>query len=140
MLFFTLIFTINSHSITKEYSDGIDAWAKEDYVTALEKFTFAASQGNTDAQFNLGLFYEIGLGVTKDHLKAANWYKMSAIKGHTDSQIRLGTIYFIGKSGINQNLTEARRWMRLASTKGSKEAKLLIAIINFKLAINNLFI
>lgn len=42
----------------------------------------AAEQGNTDAQMELGSYYELGYGRPRDHVKALAWYWVAASKGH----------------------------------------------------------
>jgi hypothetical protein len=41
------------------------------------------------AQKNLGLFYETGLGLTKDILQASEWYRKAAEQGNIDAQNHL---------------------------------------------------
>jgi hypothetical protein len=43
---------------------------KSDYATALKHFRPLAKQGHADAQWELGLMYKNGLGVTKDPKEA----------------------------------------------------------------------
>ena len=49
-----------------------------DQSTDLEKLIQQASQGNADAQFNLGVMYDIGQGVPQDDAEAAKWYRLAA--------------------------------------------------------------
>ena len=62
----------------------------------------AAENGNVNAQFNLGLFYEHGKGVTKNISQAINWYRIAGEQGDALSLYNLGTLYYKG-SGIEQN-------------------------------------
>ena len=41
-------------------AEGIAAYERGDYETALQEFQPLAEQGNADAQFNLGLMYDDG--------------------------------------------------------------------------------
>jgi len=43
--------------------EGVEAWERGDYKSAVERWRGPAVQGNPDAQFNLGQAYKLGLGV-----------------------------------------------------------------------------
>ena len=45
----------------------------------------AAELGNTEAEYNLGVFFEQGVYVKKDIEKAVYWYRKAAKKGHKDA-------------------------------------------------------
>ena len=66
------------------YYTGIDSMPK-DYHKAVEYFTKAAELGDFEAQYNLGVCYEEGLGVPKDLNKAINWYKPAAEQGDEEA-------------------------------------------------------
>jgi TPR repeat protein len=67
--------------------DGVE----EDKAEALRYFQLAAEQGDADAQFNLGLMYELGEGVAQNQAEAARLYRLASDQGHCDSQVNLGT-------------------------------------------------
>ena len=50
-------------------------------VIAVRLFRQSAEQGDTAAQFNLGLIYDLGRGVPQDKAEAARWYRMVAEQG-----------------------------------------------------------
>ena len=52
-----------------EFEDGMAAYEKNNYKTALIKFRKAAAQGFTQAQTSLGFMYAIGQGVAQDSQK-----------------------------------------------------------------------
>ena len=43
-------------------------------VSLLLRYRLSAAEGNTDAQYNLGLCYRNGKGVQRDMVQAAKWY------------------------------------------------------------------
>ena len=45
-------------------------------------FRKAADRGLVDAQFNLGVIYDAGEGVTQDYAEAAKWYRRFAEPFH----------------------------------------------------------
>ncbi len=50
-------------------------------VKAVEWWRKSAVQGDADAQYKLGMYYESGIGVEKDMSEALNWYNKSANQG-----------------------------------------------------------
>ena len=100
-----------------DFEDGVAAHKKKDFVTALKKFKSAAAQGNSDAQFNLGVMYDIGQGVTQDYAEAVRWWKLAAAQGDATAQYNLGLMYGEGK-GVVQDYTRAHMWFNLAAVTG----------------------
>jgi len=64
-----LVFSSTEFSATEGWSAnfqrGLDAADRGDFLTALREWTPIAEQGHTNAQFNLGLMYDLGRGVPK---------------------------------------------------------------------------
>jgi uncharacterized protein len=63
-----------------ELEDGVAAYEKGDYATALRLLRPLADQGDAGAQYNLGLIYANGQGVPQDYAAAVNWYRKGASK------------------------------------------------------------
>lgn len=72
---------------------GEEAYKNGNYEVALKEFTDAASKGDMNAQFNLGLMYEHGHGVDQSDLKAGEWYQMAADNGHPEAPMALQLLY-----------------------------------------------
>ncbi|NCX22776.1 MAG: sel1 repeat family protein, partial [Betaproteobacteria bacterium] len=87
---FTLI--VNA-ALAGDLEDGLAAYIRKDYATALAKFRSAAQQGVADAQYNLGVMYEKGRGVAQDYGEAVRWYQMAAQQGYKEAQYNLGVMY-----------------------------------------------
>ncbi|EMJ3296474.1 sel1 repeat family protein, partial [Acinetobacter baumannii] len=68
-----------------------------------------ATQGNAKAQYNLGLMYDKGQGVTQSYAKAAEWYSKAADQGLADAQFNLGQMYRKGQ-GVAQSYAKAAEW------------------------------
>ena len=79
---------------------------KQDYKEAFEWFRKAAEQGNTKAQFNLGLMYYKGQGVKQDYTEAAKWYRKAAAQGYAAAQSNLVNMYKCSSSSLS-SLTPA---------------------------------
>ena len=61
--------------------DANAAIKRRDYATAVRLIRPLAEQGNANAQYNLGTFYDNGLGVPQDKVRAYMWFSLSAAQG-----------------------------------------------------------
>ena len=75
-----------------------------------------------ETQYEIGLKYYNGEGVTQDFRKAAKCFRLAADKGFPDAQNRLGTMYQYGR-GVHRLPTEAVKWYRLAADQGNADAQ-----------------
>lgn len=60
---------------------GTAAYLAGDYAAALRLFRIAAGTGDATAEYDLGLLYSLGLGVTQDEAAAAAWFSKAAADG-----------------------------------------------------------
>jgi len=91
-------------------------------VKALPLYLQLAEQKNADAQFQLGLIYANGQGVTKDDKQAADWFGKAAQQGHMEAQTKLGFMYATGK-GVVRNYSLAVYWCYKAAEQGDVAAQ-----------------
>ena len=96
--------------------DAVAAYQKGDYATALRLLRPLAAQGDAAAQYNLGLMYDEGRGVTRDDAQAVNWYRKAADQGDANAQNNLGFMYAEGR-GVAQDYTQSADWFRKATEK-----------------------
>src|SRR5438132_944176 len=96
--------------------DARAAYFRGDYATALRLFRPLADQGNTVAQFNLGVMYKDGTGVPQDYLEAVKWERLAADQGYADAQSNLGNMYYQGQ-GVPQDYVQAHKWYNLAASR-----------------------
>ena len=61
--------------------DANAAIKRRDYATAVRLIRPLAEQGNANAQYDLGTFYDNGLGVPQDKVRAYMWFSLSAAQG-----------------------------------------------------------
>ena len=95
---------------------------KQDYRQATAWFRRAASHGNAEAEYELGVRYEQNEGVDAPSMSMAiASYLKAATAGYAPAQCRLGQIYLYGQ-GVNQNLREARRWFEAAAADDAMAA------------------
>lgn len=76
-----------------------------------------ALQGNTQAQYQLGMKYLKGQDLPQDFKQAICWFFKAASRGHKEAQYRLGTLYQEGK-GASKSDTLAAIWFRKAAEQG----------------------
>ena len=105
-----------------DFKAGVDAYHRGDYATALREWQPLAEQGNAFAQYNLGLLYANGQGVTKDDAKARQWYEKAATQGHADAQVNLGILLVYARGGP-QDYKMAVYWLRLSANQGNDLAQ-----------------
>jgi TPR repeat protein len=97
--------------------EGLAAYKKKDYATALHVFKPLAIQGDAGAQFILGVMFEFGRGVPQNDKEAVKWLRLGADQGNANAQANLGTMYAEGQ-GVPQDYKEAVKWFRLAAGQG----------------------
>lgn len=77
--------------------------AQKDQKDAVTWYRKAAEQGHTEAQYQLGLKYYEGKGVTRDYKETHRWFLLAAEKRHVEACARLAFNYLKGQ-GVEQNL------------------------------------
>ena len=93
----------------------------EKYAEALKKLRPLAKDGDTIAQYQLGLCYYNGWGVKQNQETASSWFKKSAVGGHVPAMFAMGFVYEEGK-GVVVNSEEAVKWYRMAAAKGHADS------------------
>ncbi len=81
-----------------------------------------ATEGDAEAQRNLGNMYRTGRGVPEDAAEAVRWYRLAADQGYAEAQRNLGNMYRSGE-GVPEDAAEAVRWYRLAAEQGEARAQ-----------------
>jgi|OM-RGC.v1.000325242 TPR repeat protein len=99
-----------------------------DFQQAANWFRESAIQGVPNAQYNLGVLYERGLGLPQDDTRALLWYHSAAEQGHPLAQYNLGVLYSAGR-GIPLSYTESARWFRRAAERGVPAAAYNLAVL-----------
>jgi TPR repeat protein len=106
--------------------DVVDAcYAKivvEDYKSAFPLCKQAASQGKANAQFNLGLMYNIGGDTALNFKQAVYWYTKAAEQGFVNAQHNLGFMHAHGRGTPKDNVM-AYVWWNIAAAQGDKSAE-----------------
>lgn len=102
--------------------EGIAAYNKDDYATALREFQPLAARGVSGAQQRLAWMYASGSGVPRNMAKAFELYRRAAEQGNLKAQTALGYLYAGGEEGVEQNPKEAVLWWLQAAIKGDADA------------------
>lgn len=76
-----------------------------------------ANNGDLEAQFALGLLYELGLDRPADFRQAFFWWKKAADAGDTRSMAKVAESYALGR-GVDRNDELAAQWSEKAQVKG----------------------
>ena len=106
----------------QDFQKGSDAAQKGDFATALQEWRPLAEQGISSAQYNLGLMYVNGNGVTQDYKEAVKWFRLAGGQGYISAHYSLGLMHERGQ-GVMQDYEEAVKWYRLAAEKGDASAQ-----------------
>ncbi len=64
------------------FDEGLAAYDRGDYATALREWRPLGEQGNAAAQFFLGFMYDRGRGVSQDYVQAHLWYNLAAARSN----------------------------------------------------------
>ncbi len=89
----------------------------------------AALSGNPAAEYEIGVRYAEGRGVTANAEEAIRWFQRAADHGVAPAQYRLGSIYEKGQ-GVKKDLEAARRLYTAAADKGSGKAMHNLAVLH----------
>ena len=87
VLLLTLL--VGNPAVSADFKKGVIAYQSGDYATALREWEPLAKQGDSRAQFNLGLMYGKGRGVLRDYKTAVKWYRLAAEQGYASAQSNL---------------------------------------------------
>lgn len=86
--------------------DADKAVRRHDYATALRLIRPLAEKGDASAQYDLGVFYDNGLGVPQDHVQALMWFNLAAAQGK-DGAAALRDL--IARRMTSEQIAEARK-------------------------------
>jgi TPR repeat protein len=98
------------------------AYARGDFVGAVNLLTPLALRGDANAQAFLGFMYENGFGAPQAYDAAADLYIQAAIRGNPFAQSMLGLMYDKGH-GVPQDFILAYKWLNLAAAHAQKRER-----------------
>lgn len=109
-----------------DVKDGVDAWSRGDYATAVREWQGPAEAGDADALFNLAQAYRLGRGVPADEARAESYYARAAAKGHVQAADTYGLMLF--QSGRREM---ALPYVEDAARRGDPRSQYLLGIAYF---------
>jgi TPR repeat protein len=115
-LAFLMLFS-SGVAVAADFNKGLEAAQSGDFQTALAEWTPLAEQGDSDAQYNLGVMYDNGYGVPENDKTAVKWYTKAAEQGDAKAQYNLGVMYDKGY-GVPENDKTAVKWYTKAAEQG----------------------
>jgi TPR repeat protein len=98
------------------------AYARGDYVQAVNILSPLAFHGNASAQALLGFMFEQGYGAPQVYAAAADLYLEASQRGNPFGQAMLGLMYDKGH-GVPQDFILAYKWLNLAAARASKHER-----------------
>jgi len=114
------------------FAAGVAAYHAEDYTKAYEAWLPLAKDGDSAAEYNLGILYQYGLGVKQDVSEAVKWYMQSAEAGFGDASMHLGDLYANGFFGEPDDAS-AVIWYEKAQQQGQIAAETKLAAARARL-------
>jgi TPR repeat protein len=105
-------FAATSGSVIGMYNLACLFESVQKYKQSMQWLEKAAARGFVPAIYNLGVYYEHGLGVDQSYSKAQRYYETAAAEGDLDATYNLGGLYFRA-----QNYTDARIWFEKAANQ-----------------------
>ena len=106
------------------FEAGLSAFRSGDTSAALSHWQVAASMGNENASFNLGLLYAKGQGVKQDWETAHALFIEASRLNHNLATFSLAIMYLKGQ-GVQPNLTTAYLWANLAANRNHETSRKL---------------
>lgn len=87
-----------------------------------QQYRIRAERGDFRAQYELGVHFFEGKGVSQDYNESERWYRKSADQGYAPAQCALGFMFEQGV-GVSKDYAEALRWYRKAADRGDADAE-----------------
>ncbi|KAI3351763.1 hypothetical protein L3Q82_020597, partial [Scortum barcoo] len=110
---------------------GLENAKSENYEEAFTCFLAAAQQGYSKAQFNTGVCYEKGRGVSKDKEKAMSYYWQAALGGHRQAQYRYAKLLLTSRGHQSlEELNTAISLLEQAAAAGLTKAQVCLASVH----------
>lgn len=101
----------------QDFDEGLAAYERGDYATALQVWRPLAEQCSAAAQYRLGVMYAYGIVVDKDYKKARAWYEKAARQGDPRAAYELGLMYELGR-GVIEDRHQAAYWFQQGALAG----------------------
>ena len=94
----------------------------EEIDARIEEYRILAVLGDANSQYNVGLSYYNGVGVSVDKVEGVKWYRLAAEQGHATAQCNMGDAYYNG-NGVSVDKVESVKWYKLAAAQDDADAQ-----------------
>jgi len=88
-----------------------------------------AEHGDAEAQYNLAVMYDMGVGAPKNYTESGKWYAKAAGQGIAEAQFQLGVRYYEHAKQAKDNYVKAFSWFYKAGLQGMAEAQYNVALM-----------
>lgn len=113
---------VNGNAIVEgEESTENELKVQHDYMGECVKYMQSAEKGHAEAQYNMGMYHELGLGGKVDLLRAFDYFKRAAEQGGIDACYKVGVYYMVG-DGVDYDEGLAFEWLKKAADAGHTDA------------------
>lgn len=106
-----------------EFQLGVQHMTGERFAHAATHFKLGTGHRHAGSTFNLGLCYELGLGVERSATKALECYSRAAAMGHPKAMYNVGVFHGQGRGGLSKNRRLAREYFVAAARLGQVDAR-----------------
>jgi TPR repeat protein len=155
-ILFAALMAAAAHAGPGNYNQAMEAYYKDDFVTAARLLHVLAERGNINAQRELGRMYAKGEGAPKDEAEAKRLFKLAseqedalksyntgdfakalqvfrplAEKGQALAEYILGLAY-TNAQGVSENYPEGLKWLQKAGEQGEAKAQFAVGVAYFK--------
>ena len=107
-----------SGNVKDQFQRAFDLYDQQRYAEAFKLYQYLADQDHPEAQFKLGLMYELGQGVVQGYTQAVYWYLKAAEQGNSNARYNLALKYLAGQ-GVTKDATKAAYWFGKAAEQSS---------------------
>jgi hypothetical protein len=102
---------------------------KDSVDNELDEIRRLADQGDSSAQFQLGLHFGKPDAKTTNHLEAVKWYRMAAKGGHAEAHGKIAFRYALGGYGLPEDSRKATDWYRRGAELGDAFSQTSLAVL-----------
>ncbi|MFV0321489.1 MAG: tetratricopeptide repeat protein [Alphaproteobacteria bacterium] len=104
------------------------ALVKKGNKSGVKTMQSLADGGYAPAQYNMGVMYLTGNGVSKNQSQGVKYLRKAADRGHTKAASTIGAMYLQGQ-GVTRNAGQARRYLTKAAQKGDAQSMLYLSLM-----------
>lgn len=112
-----------------EFQLGLQHVEAEQFSIAASHFKLGTSHHHVGATFNLGICYELGLGVERNLKMALECYRVASAMGHAKAMYNVGIFHVHGLGGLPKNRKAARHYFMAAAKLGQIDAQKALGMV-----------